>query len=103
MEGTSLELTFSIEEVCAILRDLNGDKAPSPYGFTVMFWQSSWEMVKDDVMRMFNEFHASGKFVESLNIAFLVMIPKKGGQRTTSRIFARLVWWEVFTNCWPRS
>ena len=36
-------------------------------------------MVKDDVMRMFKEFHESGKFVKSLNNSFIVMIPKKGG------------------------
>ena len=36
------------------------------------------EVVKDDVMRMFNEFHASRKFVKSLN-TFLVMIPRGGG------------------------
>ena len=30
-------------------------------------------------MRMFKEFHESGKFVKSLNNSFIVMIPKKGG------------------------
>ena len=32
-------------------------------------------------MRMFREFHESGKFVRSLNTTFLVMIPKKRGGR----------------------
>ena len=62
----------------AALRDMNGDKAPGPNGFTTAFWQSSWEVVKEDVMRMFKEFHVSGKFVKSLNNSFIVMIPKKG-------------------------
>ena len=30
-------------------------------------------------MRMFKDFNESGRFVRSLNITFIVMIPKKGG------------------------
>ena len=41
-------------------------------------------------MRMFREFHESGKFVRSLNTTLLVMIPKKGGLRT-SRILDQSV------------
>ena len=50
-------------------------------------------------MRMFREFHDKGKFVKSLNTMFIVMIPKKGEQKT-SRIFALSVWWVVCTSCW---
>ena len=81
MEAASLELPFSTEEVLAVLRAMNGDKALGPDGFTIAFWQSSWEVVKNDVMRMFKEFHDSGKLVKSINNSFIVMIPKKGGAK----------------------
>ena len=74
-----MELPFTTEEVLYALTDMNGDKAPGPDGFTIAFWQSSWEVVKDDVMRMFKEFYELGKFVKSLNNSFIVMIPKKKG------------------------
>ena len=35
-------------------------------------------MVKDDIMKVFKDFFEIGKFVRSLNITFLVMVPKKG-------------------------
>ena len=66
-----------MEEVFIALSDLNGDKAPGPDGFTIAFWQFSWDIVKNDVMRMFTDFFETGKFVKNLNTTFLVLIPKK--------------------------
>ena len=60
------------------LCEMNGDKATGPDGFTTAFWQFYWDIVKDEIIRMFREFYNSGKFVRSLNTTFLVMIPKKG-------------------------
>ena len=79
MEASSLEITFLMEEVSSTLSDLNGDKALGLDGLTVAFWQSCWDIVRDDVMRMFRDFHETGKFVRSLNATFIVMIPMKGG------------------------
>ena len=79
MEASSLEIPFSMEEVFSTLSDLNGNKAPGPNGLNTAFWQSCWDIIRDDVMRMFREFHETRKFVTSLNATFIVMIPKKGG------------------------
>ena len=78
-EAASLEELFSMEEVYSALSELNGDKAPSPDGFPLTFWQFCWEFVKDEIMGFFKEFHARGRFVKSLNTTFLVLVPKKGG------------------------
>ncbi|RVW41152.1 hypothetical protein CK203_069679 [Vitis vinifera] len=58
---------------------MNGDKAPGPDGFTVAFWQSYWETVKEDVLDMFKEFHEQNSFIKSVNHTFLVLLSKKGG------------------------
>jgi hypothetical protein len=34
-------------------------------------------MIKDDVIRVFHNFHAKGKFEKSLNATFYCLIPKK--------------------------
>ena len=78
-EARSLELPFIEDEVWAALDELNGEKAPSPDGFIVAFWQFSWNIVKNDVMAVFKDFFDTGKFVKSLNSTFIVMIPKKEG------------------------
>ncbi|RVW42485.1 LINE-1 reverse transcriptase-like [Vitis vinifera] len=58
---------------------MNGDKAPGPDGFTVAFWQTCWEFVKEEIMDLFKEFYDQRSFSKSLNTTFLVLIPKKGG------------------------
>ena len=58
---------------------LNGDKAPDRDGFTIAFWQFGWDFAKGDIMRLFNEFHETNKFIRNLNTTFIVMVPKKSG------------------------
>ena len=55
-EAARLELPFTVDEVFTSLNDLNGDNAPSPNGFMIVFWQFNWEIVKEDIVRMFKDF-----------------------------------------------
>ncbi|RVW85679.1 Transposon TX1 uncharacterized 149 kDa protein [Vitis vinifera] len=77
-EAENLEVQFSEEEIAALM-GMNGDKAPGPDGFTIAFWQSSWGLVKEEIMDLFREFYNQRSFANSLNSTFLVLIPKKGG------------------------
>ncbi|KAJ9691054.1 hypothetical protein PVL29_013294 [Vitis rotundifolia] len=78
-EAEGLEIPFSEEEVLAALSDLGKDKAPGPDGFTMAFWLFCWDVLKTEIMGFFKEFHERGRFVKSLNVTFLVLVPKKGG------------------------
>lgn len=60
-----------------VVRSLSGDKEPGPDGFTLTFFQSCWEVVKGDVLLIFNEFAQKGSFVRSLNATFIILTPKK--------------------------
>ena len=72
-----LEEVFSEKEIWTAISGLNGDKAPGPDGFPLAFWSFNWDFVKAEVLGFFKEFHEQGKFVRSLNAAFLVLVPKK--------------------------
>ena len=76
-EVESLELLFSEEEIRSALMKMNGDKAPCLDGFTVAFWQTYWDFVKEEILELFKEFYDQSSFVKSLNTTFLVLIPKK--------------------------
>jgi hypothetical protein len=78
-ESIWLERAFEEKEVWEVIRDLNGDKAPGPDGFTAAFFQKCWDFLKTDIMDVFVEFHARGKFEKSLNATFVSLIPKKTG------------------------
>jgi hypothetical protein len=76
-DSALLERKFDREEVSTVLKDLQGDKAPGPDGFSMAFFHKCWDIVGDDVMGFFEEFHTHCKFEKSLNATFIALIPKK--------------------------
>ena len=73
----SIERDFLKEEVTQVLVGMEGDKAPSPDGFTMEFFHKCWRVVEADVMAVFKHFHRYSVFERSLNASFLSLIPKK--------------------------
>ena len=76
-ERLSLEKEFTKEEVIQVLREMEGDKAPGPDGFTMAFFHNCWSVVEKDVMYFFVYFHRHSVFERSLNASFLTLILKK--------------------------
>ena len=68
--AASFEVPFTKDEVFAAASDLNGNKASSPDGFPLAFWQFCWDFVKEEVMGFFLEFYEHNRFVRSLNSTF---------------------------------
>ena len=56
MERVWLERKFEREEILQVVRDLEGDKAPGPNGFTMTFYHHCWRIVEKDVLAVFDEF-----------------------------------------------
>ena len=75
-ESLSLEKEFTKEEVIQVLREMEGDKAPSPDGFTMAFFHKCLSVVEKDVMDFFDYFHRHFMFERSMNASFLTLIPK---------------------------
>jgi hypothetical protein len=46
----------------------------------LLLFLSCWAIVKDDLTRVFHNFHEHELFEKSLNDTFIVLIPKKIGQ-----------------------
>jgi hypothetical protein len=79
VEASSLELPFEEREVLEVVKGMNKDKALGPDGFSIAFFQDCWDVIKADIMGVFQDFHAHSKFVKSLNATFIALIPKKSG------------------------
>ena len=62
-----------------MVKEMEGDKAPSPDGFSLAFYHHCWRVVERDVLAMFEEFYQHSKFEKSLNAIFIALIPKKNG------------------------
>jgi hypothetical protein len=76
LDGLSFD-AISAEEAMWMEHIMNRDKAPSPDGFSLAFFQSCWEILKEHIANVFHEFHARGKFERSLNVTFISLIHKK--------------------------
>jgi hypothetical protein len=53
------------------------NSAPGPYGFPAEFYQVFWEIIKDDLMTLFKEFHNGTFPLFSLNFGIIVLLPKR--------------------------
>ncbi|RVW25634.1 putative ribonuclease H protein [Vitis vinifera] len=79
-----LESPFTEEEICKAIFQMDRDKAPGPDGFTIAVFQDCWEVIKEDLVKVFTEFHRSGIINQSTNASFIVLLPKKSMSRRIS-------------------
>jgi hypothetical protein len=80
-EASSLEDPFEKREVREVIKGMDRDKALGPGGFSLAFFQNCWEVVKGGFMAIFDEFHAQGKIVKSINSTFISLISKTQGAK----------------------
>ena len=52
------------------------NKAPGPDGFPPEFYQVFWDLIKEDLMALFMEFHMGTLPRNSLNFGTIILLPK---------------------------
>ena len=72
----SLSLPFSHAEIDEAVSDLPSDKAPGPDGFNGLFIKVCWPIIKYDFYRLFEEFWSGSLNLQSINDAYITLIPK---------------------------
>ena len=77
LERGWLERRFEKDEILFVVKDMEGDKAPDPDGFSMAFFHQCWRVVERDVLEVFEQFHQHCKFEKSPNATFIALIPKK--------------------------
>lgn len=77
LERDWMERRFEKEEILHVVKELEGDKVPSPDGFSMAFYHHCWGVVEKDVLAVFEEFYQHSKFEKSLNATFIALIPKR--------------------------
>ena len=76
-ENEILIQQFQEIEVREAIFQLEHNKAPSPDGFPAEFCQVFWNIIKDDLMALFREFHNGSLPLHSLNFGTIILLPKK--------------------------
>jgi hypothetical protein len=82
MDLQELETQFTEEEILKAIKEMPKEKAPGPDGFIVDFYQKSWNIIKKDLLEVFNCFHAADlRALDKINGAYTVLLPKKQGAK----------------------
>jgi hypothetical protein len=77
IENAILTAPFIVDEVCEAIFHMEHNKALGPDGFPAEFYQVFWEIIKDDLLALFMEFHNGTLPVYSLNFGIITLLPKK--------------------------
>jgi len=77
LENEMLEAPFSESEIKEAVFDSYADGAPGPDGFSFLFYQHFWDLVKQDLMSLFKLFERGELDLDRLNYAIITLIPKK--------------------------
>ncbi|MCH79282.1 cysteine-rich receptor-like protein kinase [Trifolium medium] len=76
LEGGSLTIPFTLEEVKTAVWDCDSYKSPGPDGINFGFIKDFWPEMQAEIMRFITEFHRNGKLTKGLNSTFIALIPK---------------------------
>jgi hypothetical protein len=77
LENEYLTDIFSESKVRAAVFQMEHNKAPGLDGFPPEFYQVFWDLVKDDLMALFIEFHEETLPLNSLNFGNIILILEK--------------------------
>ena len=81
----SLGLPFSEMDIKGAIDDMPLDKAPGPDGYTVAFFRSCWNIIKEDMMRVIDAFsELSVNNFNIMNTANIALLPKIEGPDSIS-------------------
>jgi hypothetical protein len=75
-ESELLTRPFSMDEVRDTIFQMEHSKAPGPDGFPAEFYQACWEIIKNDLMALFREFHRGDLPLYSLNFGTIILLLK---------------------------
>ena len=76
-QNAFLEADFTEAEVKAAVFGSYAEGAPGPDGLSFLFYQKFWELIKQDLLAMFNDWNKMDLDLFRLNFSLLTLIPKE--------------------------
>jgi hypothetical protein len=77
LENGFLTDDFLESEMRAAIFQMEHNQAPSLDGFPSEFYQVFWDLIKDDLMALFADFHQGSLKLNRLNFGMIILLPKK--------------------------
>jgi hypothetical protein len=84
-ENDILEEVFSEQEIKKVVFESYPEGGPSPDGLPFLFYQQILDLVKSDLLVLFDDFHRDKLDLYRLNFALITIIPKDNDARTMNK------------------
>lgn len=55
--------------------EMNSNSTPGPNSFGVSFFKTFWEVIKDDILALFKDFHAEHLDIKRMNFGVITLVP----------------------------
>ena len=75
-DNCSLTQPFSEAEIKHALFQMERNKVAGPDKIPIEFYQSCWDIVKTDILELFDDFHKCGFDMRRLNYGVITLLPK---------------------------
>jgi hypothetical protein len=76
VDRAEMDKWFTEEEIRGVIDQMEKNKAAGPDGFPIEFYQSCWEIIKQDLMQIFDDFHQNMIDLAKINYGITTLIPK---------------------------
>jgi hypothetical protein len=84
-ENQLLEAEFTEEEILQPIKGSYVEGAPGPDGFSFLFYQKFWPIIKMDLMAIVKMFEKGEINITRLNYAMIILIPKEEEARSLKK------------------
>jgi hypothetical protein len=74
---SSLSQPFSEYEILCAIKGIPRDKSPGPDGFGSGFYQDFWQIIKNDILKFFDQFYRGELKLQGINRSFMILLRKK--------------------------
>jgi hypothetical protein len=85
VHNRELEKDFSEKEIKEAVFGSYAEGAPGPDGFSFLFYQKFWDLIKPELLRMFSDWHRGELDIFRLNFSLLTLIPKEPDAKTIQK------------------
>lgn len=76
VDKAALIKVFELAEIKSVLMEMKDNSTPRPDGFGTSFYKAFWELIKGDVLAMFQDFWAGSLDIKRLNYGVITLVPK---------------------------
>jgi hypothetical protein len=84
-ENNILSTPLTEKEIKGAIDSCYAEGAPGPDGLPFLFYQKFWDIVKSDILALFQDFHDGNLDLYRLNFSLLTLIPKEQGARNMKK------------------